>query len=106
MSVLKTVWRMNGGRGVPSDLGSEVLHEKYGFIRGNINTHPAAWHLKKDGRNITAYQTTRTSEAKYDRVECENCYGRGDMELHSMLNTGADICKDCYGKGWKLERVK
>lgn len=104
----KQVWRMNSGAGVPSDAKrfGEVVF--YGGEHDKLDSEPEEyyWHIDECEPDIIAYETNRTREAKYERVECDVCFGRGDLELHSVLNTSADVCRKCNGKGYRLEMVE
>lgn len=108
---MKPVWRMNTGNEVPSDLGDKIMHEG---LEVEIETterlkHPLVWMKYGDGNNVIAYQTNRTKEAKYKRVECEGCDGLGfatDFNGGEVTIYEDETCPDCNGKGYQLERIK
>lgn len=102
--IMKPVWRVNSGNGVPSDLGKKVM-----FTDGVLSepwdsdfTDNRQWKLTDNNpANYSAYQTTRTKAAKYKRVECRECwdgwYYEDGMEKP---------CYRCNEKGYTLEAIK
>lgn len=105
MSKQKPVWRMNTGRGVPSDLGGRILYSN-GLEVWTKSGHwycPDSWGLFS-GVHIHAYQTTRTKAAKHERMECGVCDGDG---FYLGENSRVErTCKTCNGKGYRLEAIK
>lgn len=110
MSKQKPVWRMNTGRGVPSDLGSDFIFGD-GEPKGRSPLAVSCvWDLKGDMMDIIAYQTTRTKAPKFERVECDCCLCTGN-ELGIEVESGGIIqygtkCPHCNGKSYRLEAVK
>lgn len=63
--MIKPVWRLNKGEGVPSDLGAYVVYVgDNGKLPTVKNESDYLWLLGKHPNEIYAYQTTRTRKAK------------------------------------------
>lgn len=77
----KPVWKVNTGNGVPSDLGGVVVDFSgaiYDSLSHDTLTDKKYWNWYYSVRPvISAYQTTRTREAKYEKVECGYCKASG-----------------------------
>lgn len=110
MNKQKPVWRMNTGRGVPSDLQSYLIDKsgiKY-FAYGEFRDDDNLWTLETEfcGSDVAAYKTTRTKAAKYGRMEC----GCKDGVFYMPSIEGGYYephpCDKCNGKGYRLEAVK
>jgi hypothetical protein len=108
----KPVWRMNTGNGVPSDLGDYFIFKSGDIREINKNNRARLSSLSMFvnagcALDIVAYQTTRTREAKYERVRCKCCGGIG--VLPEPIKTGdftSIFCYTCNGKGHTLEAMK
>ena len=64
---MKPVWRLNTGKGVPSDYEKEVypkcVIECCGILA--LGRLDFLWSLSRINLSVYAYETTRTKEAKY-----------------------------------------
>lgn len=107
--VMKPVWRMNTGRGVPSDFGGFVMYENDGEAvkKQHLSTPSKTDHFSilRDGRDITHYQTNRTKAAMYERKDCLVCDGKGWFKSYAT-DYKRGTCHCCNGKGWRLEAIK
>lgn len=104
--LMKPVWRMNTGSGVPGDYSFLNLLFQEGELYSDWDRtrqmhEPEDWVIKDGHNNIIAYayQTKRTKPAKYEKVECGNC-------INGWAMTGIDSiepCSECKGTGhiWK-----
>ena len=101
--MLKPVWRMNAGNGVPSDLGRQVLSIEgviYCPAEQNRLKNKSIWEhdqVNKVKPFVYAYQTNRTKAAKYERKDCLFC---SVVDLSDGV-----VCSDCSGKGYTLEKI-
>ena len=105
--VMKEVWRVNNNNGVPSDLGGFVFYLDgwKGWPLESAIKFDDCWRVDgKASREIYAYQTNRTREAKYELVDCDKCYGTGDYK--SSDGRKSYRCPSCNGKGHTLEPIK
>lgn len=110
--LLKPVWRVNTGQGVPSDLGDFSMYRDLNILgtSGLDRKIDRVWFTRGNDLDIIAYQTTRTRKAKYERVGCTECEGKGretvyDIEVHVEYRT-RNKCPHCNGKGYTLEAIK
>lgn len=112
MNKQKPVWRMNTGCGVPSDV---TRRPKVLFSGGILGGFASASHLEWSNPDIinnivVAYQTNRTKAAKYELVDCEECLGgyEGSFDPSGAMGymQSTNKCKNCNGKGYRLEAVK
>lgn len=103
----KPVWRVNTGNGVPSDLGGEVLYMDGLVLVATecTRTEAAMWAIfEGSNASLAAYETTRTREAKYEKVECGYCEGDGVLYHEEESNNNLK-CYCCNGKGYRLEAL-
>lgn len=106
--MLKPVWRMNKGRGVPSDFESPskiLTRKQYGVsVITNAQTPAETWawdsfYLRSPV--ISAYQTNRTKAAKFEQVECDSC-DEGTWYISGGYHTK---CQQCNGTGRMVRRI-
>lgn len=94
----KPVWRLNTGRGVPSDRAGEsaVLYARGVLSETGYNNYN--WSLvDEDCYPIVAYQTTRTRRAKYEKCHC--CNGEGFFRGFLFIDGLLERCAYCNGSG-------
>lgn len=114
MIKMKPVWRMNTEEKVPSDLGDYVAHFGGLVCNGSVTILATESYIRKynfhwqndDIMPVIAYQTNRTKKAKYQKVRCDLCLGRG-KHFDPNPERGNDlICPTCQGHGHTWELIK
>lgn len=93
----KPVWRVSTGNPPPKN---DSLYP-YNIICANGNTSKASmcvdFSFQDQPDDVVAYQTTRTREAKYKKVECLECdYFKDWLDCD---------CQHCNGKGYILKEI-
>jgi DnaJ-class molecular chaperone len=99
--MLKPVWRMNTGNGIPSDLGCEVFISEFGVRQFTDLKDECYWVKKDKDINIDFYQTNQSKATKFERVECGECKGMGAS--FRAIRQDLTECRDCHGRGYTLE---
>lgn len=101
----KTVWRVNKGGGVPIDFKAGVfMFDGVKRFSKIYAIDDVLWTIESEPSSycIYAYETNRTREAKYTRVECEYCESKGLIFIEYLYST----CTNCHMRGYIWEAIK